>query len=67
MSLSELFENVNMRREVVACYFVPAARAMIVTGVGGGHNGGAIVLDDAGQYVRSCGTKREALASIISQ
>lgn len=67
MSISEIFSNVNMRREVVACYFVPAARAMVITGVGGGHNGGAVVVDDRGRFVCSYPTKRDALAAITNQ
>lgn len=67
MSISQIFENVNMRRDVVACYFVPAARAMVITGVGGSGNGGAVVLDDFGQLVRSFETKRDAIAFISNQ
>ncbi|MDT7531317.1 hypothetical protein OVY29_21910 [Sphingopyxis sp. SE2] len=61
MSLSELFENVMTRRDVVACYYVRAANSLIITGAGP-TSAGAMILDDRGHLVAVRATKREALA-----
>lgn len=63
MSLSELFENVMSRRDVVPCYYVRSANCLIVSG-SGVTTAGAIILDDSGQVVAARPTKREALVAL---
>lgn len=63
VSLSQALRGVNSHRDVVPLYFVQSAGVLIVTGVAGTH-GGAIILDDALQFVRSCSSKSAALSAI---
>lgn len=62
-SLTRALESVSVHRDVVPVYFVRSANRFIITGVGK-TNGGAIIVDDAGQIVRACSSKKDALAAI---
>lgn len=63
VSLSSALESVSAHRDVVPLYFVRSKNVLIVTGVAK-TNGGAIIMDDAGQILGACSSKRAALAAI---
>jgi hypothetical protein len=63
VSLSSALESLSAHRDVVPLYFVRSKNVLIVTGVLGTH-GGAVILDDALQFVRSCPSKSAALSAL---
>ena len=63
MTFPELFENVLTSRDVIACYYVRSANALIVSG-SSSTRAGAVVIDDQGRVIAARPTKREALAAL---
>lgn len=65
VSLSSALQSVGAHRDVVPLYFVRSKNVLIVTGLAK-TNGGAIIMDDAGQIVCACASKRAALAALAA-
>ena len=63
VSLSSALESVSAHRDVVPLYYIRSKNLLIVTGLAK-TNGGAIIIDDAGQIVGAMPSKRAALAAI---
>ena len=61
--ISSAFQSVSTHRDVVPAYYAPRAGVFIITGVGT-TNGGAVIVEEAGQIVRACASKRDALAVV---
>lgn len=61
MSINTTLDVLSLHRELVPVYFHRASGHWIVTGTAKS-NGGSVVVDDAGQIIRVCTTKCDAVA-----
>lgn len=65
-SIATALQSISPDRELVALYYHRPTDCLIVTGIAKS-NGGAMIVDASGQIVRTCSSKREALASLQSR